>query len=419
MKKKTPKAVTTSNEKKLIIFSSDWHIGLKTDEIDRTEEIIKIGKQIISHCVKKKKLGFDVLLILGGDLFNTNTPSENQIASLLVIISLTKKHDIKTIVMDGNHDSVADPDRLSCLNFLKEAKIGFPNVILVQDIKFLSMGETENGPLYFTFLPHISKATVERLVRDEKLEERVSPQEYIDSKSLAILKKVGPAAQHYVFSHLNVMGAHPGSEENLLKRSDVVLPSAFTNTPVGYVIPTIIQAHIHSHQIIDNINIVGSPIYCTFGEKLGPKYFCEIEISNNIGKKDRIEFIPTDCRQFHRLELDMLGETRDFFEIEEVTAFMNQLNPEQQPIVKIEITISPENNTYNWDAIRSRISREFNCDVKPIIPRVIFKRQVRSVEQKITLTAKQATQVYLKKNLRKEKDKAKRIYARALKYLED
>jgi DNA repair exonuclease SbcCD nuclease subunit len=399
-----------------IVFSSDWHIGLRTDDIDRTDEIINIGKDIVKHCVGLQKEGYEVMLVLGGDLFNINTPSEKDIASFISVLAGIKKYEIKTIVIVGNHESVADPDRLSCLNFLKEIKTGYPTITLIDDIKFMDMGVHDTGPLYFTFLPHITRATVHRKFLDKKIEEKVTPQEYIDMKCERIMSKVGRGAQHIVFSHLNVKGCHAGSEDTLLKKSDVYLPNCFTNTPVGFVTPLILQGHIHSHSVDDNLNIVGSPIYCTFGES-GNKYFAEIDVSATISEDHKVIFHRTKCKQFEQLELNMIGETRDFFDIPEVTKFCNNLTPEMNPMVKFDITINPESNHYDWSAIAEKML-DFNAHCRPIVPRVIFKRQVRSVEQKIGLSPKESVKVYLKKNLRKEKERAQRIYSLSQKYLE-
>ena len=400
-----------------ILFTSDMHLGLKTDDTDRTDEILRLVKSIISRGNKIQKEGkYDVIFVIGGDIFNTNTPSEFHIGAMIQIMNWIKKTNLTTYIIAGNHDSVADPNRLSCLGFIRKAKAGYPMINLIEDIKFLKFGTFDTGDLYFTFLPHITRAVLHNHIKDKKIDEKTTTQQYIEDKCNRILTKVGQGSQHIVFSHLNVHGAHGGSEENLLKKSEAFLPKAFTNTPLGFVEPTIIQAHIHSNQIVDNIYIVGSPIYCSFGET-GEKFFCEVTHSGNIGEnEDNIEFIKLDATPFMQLELNMIGETRDFFEIEEVIEFCNSITSEDNPIVKLDVTINPENNTYDWKKIREEIAK-YNVHCKPITPRIVFKRLVRSVDQKLNLEPKKAVQVYLKKNFKKDKTRMKRLYALSLKYL--
>jgi DNA repair exonuclease SbcCD nuclease subunit len=401
------------SKKLRIVWSSDFHLGLKTDDFDRTKEIEKVMLQTIKHCVKLKKKGFDVILVWGGDFFNVNNPSEEHIAVLIGLMNYIKKYEIDSYFIVGNHDYVAQPERLSCLSFVKKAKVGYPTIKLIDDIKFVSVGTYNFGPLYFTFLPHVGKATL----HGKKLPEGTTTQQYIEQKCERILKKVGQGSQHIVFSHLNVRGAHGGSEENLLKKSEVYLPECYTNTPVGYIKPTIIQGHIHTRQELDDghLRIVGSPIYCSFGEGESEKYFLDIELGD-IGVEHQYHYIPTDCTPFEQLELDMMGETRDFFELDEVKEFINRVQPESNPVVKIDVTINPENNNYNWKDIKEELEKH-NYRVKPIIPRVIMKKQVRSVEQRINLAPIDAVKVYLKKNVRKDKAKAKRLFALSKKYI--
>lgn len=413
MKKEIKKKPLRDGSKPLrIVWTSDIHIGLKTDDVDRVGEIVRILTRIIKYIVKLKKEGNDVIFILGGDIFHSNTPSEEYIAVFIGIMNLLKKYEIETFVLVGNHDYVAQPDRLSCLSFVRKAKAGYPTINLIDDVTFMEIGTYENGPLYFTMLPHVGKATL----IGKKLPDGTSTQQYIETKCNRILKKVGQGSQHFAFSHLNVRGAHGGSEANLLRKSEAYLPECFLNVPIGFITPEIIQGHIHTRQKIDNINIVGSPLYVSFGEGEANKYFLDIQMATTIGQENKLKYIPTKCTPFESLELDMVDETRDFFEIEEVKEFINKVQPESNPVVKIDVTVNPENNTYDWKAIRKGFE-DHNYHVKPIIPRVIMKRVVRSVNQKINLQPKEAVKVYLKRNMRKDKTKAKRLYALANKYL--
>ena len=133
-------------------------------------------------------------------------------------------------------------------------------------------------------------------------------------------------------------------------------------------------------------------------------------------KKDELDFIPTNCTHFKQLELDMIGETRDFFKIPEVTEFCNSI-PEKA-VIKFDVTINPENNHYDWKEIVKRVKGKNSFHVKPIIPRVVLKRPVRSVDQKINLDPKDAVKIYLKKNMRSNMDRAKKLYKLSQKYLE-
>lgn len=408
-----------------VVWSSDWHLGLKTDDIDRTEEIVEIGKDVVKRAASYQEKGFETILVLGGDLFDSNNPSEKYIASLISVLNLVRKHKINTYVIVGNHEAIADPERLSCLNFLKEMKKGYPTVTLIEDIRFLNVCESDAGPVRFTFLPHITNALIHKKVIDGKLKKAIPTQEYINDKCDRIREKVGPESQHYVFSHLNVRGAHPGSEQNLLRKSEVFLPDAFTKEGSdGISLPTIIQGHIHSSSVERNINIIGSPIFCSFGEDNTDKYYAVINIPKTLGEQPNIVWVKTDYRPFLQCELDMLGEVKDFFQIDEVKDFLKEVDKfvkkKNYPVVKFDVTINPEANNYDWNDIKQKLSKEYkNVYFKQIVPRIIVKKQARSTKQKITLTPKEAVKVYINKNLKKTPKKAKLVYAMASKYLND
>lgn len=216
---------------------NDTHLGLKTEKIDRTDEIYGIYKQFARHC---KKTGVNAIVVCG-DIFDKNNPSEELVAVFISIMNMLSQLKVPVYVVVGNHDAIADPEHLSCLSFIKKLKKRYPDFQLIEDIVCTQIEVTDLGPLYFTFLPHISKALL------EKKQSKYTTQEYIEKKSAAIYKKVGQGSQHLVFSHLNVRGVHAGSEENLLRKSEVYLPEVLTSTPShsGLIQPEIIQAHIH------------------------------------------------------------------------------------------------------------------------------------------------------------------------------
>jgi DNA repair exonuclease SbcCD nuclease subunit len=368
---------------------NDTHLGLKTEKIDRTEEIFGIYKQFAKHC---KKTGVNAIVICG-DIFDKNNPSEDLVAVFISIMNMLSQLQVPVYVVVGNHDAIADPEHLSCLSFVKKLKKRYPNFILIEDITCIEIEVEDLGPLYFTFLPHISKALL------EKKKSKLSTHEYISRKSEAILKRVGQGSQHLVFSHLNVKGVHAGSEENLLRKSEVYVPELLTNTPkhTGHVQPEIIQAHIHKKQKIGNIHIIGSPLFCGFGEDVTDRYFAIVNQPNRLGEKFSIDYIPTNCKKFYEIELNISGkEKEDFHEIEEIKTFLTQVEPES--IIKVNPTVHGDHAGYDWSKVRDKIGKLSKSYVKEIVPKIIRKKVIRDIDQKPNLPPKKAVYVWLKRN---------------------
>ena len=284
---------------KKVVWFSDIHLGLVTNDINRTEEIVRISLDAVKHAKKLKKAGDDVIIVIGGDIFDHNNPSEYLIGQFIRILNLAIKYEIKTYVLYGNHDAVSDTKRKGCLDFIKKLKGTYDLVTLVDDICTLEWFTADYGKVFLTFLPHISKARL-------KDTDHKTVQDYIDYKAEKVLDKVGQGWHQLAFSHLNVKGIIPGSEENLLKKSEVYLPDSFIegNQRIGHIEPMIVQAHIHTRQKLGNVNVIGSQIYVDFGEKEKNKYFAVIEVPDQLGTEWKIRYKKTDCIPFKELKFD-------------------------------------------------------------------------------------------------------------------
>jgi len=137
-----------------VIWGSDFHLGLKTGEIDRSDEIIDIMLYMAHHA---KKVKADAI-VLGGDIFDKNNPSEDLVAKFILVMNAFAECDCPVYIVVGNHDSVPNPKRLSCLSFVGKLKKKYPKFHLISDIKCVEFAITDLGPVHFTFYPHITKS---------------------------------------------------------------------------------------------------------------------------------------------------------------------------------------------------------------------------------------------------------------------
>ena len=394
-----------------VIWGSDFHLGLKTDDIDREEEIMGVFLQQIEYANDLISKGKKVIYVLGGDIMNKNNPSEDLISRFIeIVINRIKEVGLETYIMVGNHDSISVPGNMSCLTFIDKIRVGYPNIRLISDITLKKIADTDLGPLWFSFLPHITRVHLANT-------EFKSTQEYIETKAAKIMKRVGPEGTLFAFSHLNVKGAHPGSEENLLKKSEVYLPKAFLEKyDLRMELPEIIQGHIHTKDRIGNISIVGSPIYCGFGEGDEEKYFLDLQIATQFGEKGSFNYKLTNCRKFLQLELDLSKEWDgvDFESLPEVQKFLDTID--SGSIVKFDLKVNPKNCTVDWEAFRSMVRLKYECYVKPIKPKYIHERVVRSEAQTIKLNPAEAVKVWLKTN---KPPRSKDKFQLARNYLQD
>ena len=398
--------------KRAFVCIGDTHLGLKTDGVDRCDEILEIFKTVVAEAKSLQNNGYKTRLILGGDLFDDHDPGEDLIAVFIKILNMTREAELTVDVLIGNHEAVPDPERLSCLSFLREIKDGYPGVTLREKLLML---QVETKKLFVSFLPHVSRATMKHFDLDYR-----STQDYIDDAGKRLVEAVPAGAIHLAFSHLNVRQSHPGSEANLLKKSEAFLPMAYVNTPPGAVEPQIVNFHIHERQAVGNVRIVGSPLYCSFGETQ-EKTFTTVIVEDG-----EVSFVekPTPFVPFFQTDIEILGEEEvDVYEV--LAPFIDQISPwadiSRPPVVKIGVTITAEKNSYNWQTVATGIRAATNNGVHllPIAVKVVQKRVVRNVKQKPSLEPDDAVKVYLKANLKTDPDRMKRIYKKSKPYIGD
>jgi exonuclease SbcD len=384
-----------------VVFTSDTHLGLMTEDVSRTDEILSVMLHIAKHAVKTKA----DYLIIGGDVFDNNTPTDYLIACFIRMLNILKKADIKVFVMPGNHDAIARQGRRSCLEFIKKLSVGYPNVRLIEDVTTIKIRKDfEAGAIYFTFLPFLNKSHIPDGFK--------SVQQYVDLKARTVSKKIKELDQHVVFSHLGIEGAIPGSEAGSLKKVETIVPKVFTQMRLGRNYPTVVQAHIHSKQEIKNVRIVGSPVFNDFGEKEESKFFLEIQLPRFMEDKTVYTYHKTPCRPFVEIVVDMDHKLAASMErTTKLDNFMHGVHPNS--IVKISVTAPEDLADLPWDKYRKHFQKRCFY-VKPIRPKIIRKRVKRNSKQTITLAPKQAIKLWIKSN----KPKYKKLIRRtAFKYL--
>jgi len=358
-----------------VVWASDFHLGLQTDDMDRTDEIMEIIRFVFKHAVKIKA----DFIILGGDIFDNNTPNEKLIALFISTLNIIGK--IPMIVMVGNHDSIAGHKRRSCLSFIKELK-AYPNIKVVDDIQ--SSKYIDN--IYFTFLPFIAKSHLKPAYS--------SVQQYVNVKAKEIRRKMPKDAQHFVFSHLMPPDCIPGTEQWMLKKVDVVVPKAFLVFKHSkFNQPTIINGHVHSRQQVGNIEVVGSQLFTAFGEKEKKKFFLQLNISDSTDEvSGGLKFIETPCKKLIEINVEL---TKQVLPREVVAAVLS--NSFSNSIVKVNLTLHPSAVGFDVQTLHEQLSI-LAYYVKPIHPRILRRRIKRNKRQTIRLSPHSGVKEWLKKN---------------------
>ena len=356
------------------IWVSDLHLGLHTDDMDRTEEILEVITYAFNRAVKIKAN----FVVIGGDIFDSNTPSERLIAQFISLLNILNGVE-RVFVMVGNHDIIAGHKRRSCLSFIQKLK-AYPNLELIDDIK--SMMVCEN--VYFTFLPFLAKAHLKPAYK--------SVQQYVNVKADSISRKMPKNANHFVFSHLMPPDCIPGTEEFMLKKVDVGLPKAFINCKKNRNIPIIINGHVHTRQSKGNIHVVGSQFFIGFGEKETEKYFIQLDISERtVNGSGSMRYIKSKCRKLCELNLELKKPTK----VKKALKKILKGRVVTDSIVKVNLTLQPAAVGFDAQGLNEALS-ELSYFTKPIHPRILKKRIKRNKKQVVKLGPHLAVKEWMK-----------------------
>ena len=111
-----------------ILHTADWHIGAKTDDLDRFEEQKDALNQVIEIADRYQ---VDMVLI-AGDIYENLMPSaEDEELFYKTIVELSRDGNCAVVAIAGNHD---DPKRLSNARYFAD-KFGIYLVGYTDEIK--------------------------------------------------------------------------------------------------------------------------------------------------------------------------------------------------------------------------------------------------------------------------------------------
>lgn len=238
------------------VVSGDYHLGLSTDGLDRSKDILSIALSIVQAAITEKcKYFFHV-----GDLFDSEEPSPDHISWIVSLMNILESYKIESYFIPGNHDTDGRVGRTHALQPFK--RFPYNHIHIIDDVEYI-----ETKKFGFLFLPHIPKSVT---IAKANME----PTDYMEAKSREFYKQMSKDKNNYVFGHLNIAGAVSGSEEFMLKGDHETFPEFLKDAKK---IQLIFNGHIHKTQILgDNkipIILPGSTECINMGERKDKKHY--------------------------------------------------------------------------------------------------------------------------------------------------
>lgn len=236
-----------------ILISGDKHLGLVSDGMERLEEQERVLGGIVEVLRRERP---DVYVDLG-DLFHNSrpTPAVYEVAMryFVEVAEWASRTSGRAFLLVGNHDHPTRGLSHALDPFVPLE--GYFDRVSVEE--WVSSHRVEDHLL--VFLPHV---TDDRALRREA----GSAEEYLEESSKEILKKADLPI--VVFSHLEVPGVKLGEFDPVQRDTGVSIPARLIKSKK---VIRVYAGHVHKHQEVGKVNVVGSSIHVDFGEADDPK----------------------------------------------------------------------------------------------------------------------------------------------------
>ena len=264
-----------------ILHTSDWHIGRRLKEHDRTEEFRSFFRWLEGVIVSEN---IDVLLV-AGDIFDNTTPTVTAQNIYYSFLSRLAESPLRhTVIISGNHDSPSFLDAPSSLLKLSRIHVigqASPNpadeVLTLRD-------ESGNPELIVCAVPYLRERDIRTVTADDHDTEQA-----LTAGILEHYARVFDYARRLhdvpviAMGHMFLKEGRTNTDEGIRSLYVGTAPEIGADVFPDDVIYTAL-GHLHSAQSVgrENIRYSGSPIAMTFGEASQEKSVYVLDTEGNI-----------------------------------------------------------------------------------------------------------------------------------------
>ncbi|QMU27395.1 exonuclease SbcCD subunit D C-terminal domain-containing protein [Adhaeribacter radiodurans] len=346
-----------------ILHTSDWHLGKRLEQCERTDEHQHFLDWLLTF-IRDQQI--EVLLI-AGDVFDTGSPSNAALKQYYDFLwALRATHCREVVIIGGNHDSVATLNApQSLLKYFSVHVVGgVPAEFTEQIISIKNdAGSTE---LVICAVPFLRDKDVRLSVPGETHEERETRlKQGICAHYQQLVNHIAPYKQQQIpviaMGHLFAAGGSTSESEkeihvgNLGQICGDQFPEEFDYIALG---------HLHRPQIVNkmaHIRYSGSPIPLSFSEVEDSKLVLVLDfVAGKLTNLTEVE-VPC-CRKLIRLKGDLDEVKRRIISLNDT----NSLYP-----AWVEVQVETENFIPDLDYQLTQITEDL-----PHVERV-FTRQIR------------------------------------------
>lgn len=307
-----------------ILHTADWHLGKKTDDLDRTEELKDVLSQIV-NIAKEKQVD---MVIIAGDIYENYVPSSDAENLFYKTISeLSNDGNTAVVVISGNHD---DPKRLSNAGVFASKF----NIYLVGDINNISINKTafktkniyptECGTGYIKFKTKAGEETVVACLPYPTYYRYNEIKHEGDNINDKVKEWIKPAVKKFSENSINILTGHVLTYGKDLTAIESMEYSTITNN-ISYVDENTLNVNAdyvalgHAHTMVrlnkaKNEFYSGAIINTAFSENMDTdKYVIIADL--HVGQEAVIEPVQLKCKKMDVFESDSIEEIDKFCQV--------------------------------------------------------------------------------------------------------
>lgn len=352
-----------------VLICGDVHLGAgysfgsPEKETGINTRLLDYEKTLSDIVINAINSSIDLFIFLG-DIFETRSPSAQQIVVFYKQIKKLSDAGIPVFIIMGNHDYIRTRKITSSLDPLKE--IDMPNVSVFTDIKLFNFINKKAEKLNIILMPYRNRQSYDKILNEEAIVEM--RKEIYAQQSLAF-----PGVPIILVGHMMLENTI-SSDSGEYGINELVLPFDMFDG-----IDVVVNGHIHRSSILRQrapLCIYSGSMECKdFSEKTHKK--CYLIYDSSKSDIDSITFCPIQTRKFIDLEIDYSLEIPDRPMLE-ILKYINSENI-QDSVVRVSIKV-PETKVMLIDISQIRLELyklNVNCisDIS-ILP--ILSKQLRN-----------------------------------------
>jgi DNA repair protein SbcD/Mre11 len=237
-----------------ILTRGDLHLDLISDGLRRLEE----QARIVEHTLEViRALKPDVFVDLG-DLFDRTRPSPASYAlAVEYALALGRELGHRAYVLVGNHDKPSRGEENALTPLVALEEVG-PRIVLEPTFE-----DYPGKGVGLAFLPYVTDWEARHVNGAFD-----SAQALLDDFAEAVVLAYPDLDRFVAFTHLEVPGSVLADDDRVQRDVGTVIPVALIESTK---VVRIFAGHVHKHQTVGKVTVVGSALHVDFGEAADPK----------------------------------------------------------------------------------------------------------------------------------------------------